>query len=111
MSDKNEQEFLSRVRNELDTSTRDLDELTVARLRAARLGALDHAARRKNWFLAGGVGAATVAAAIMAVVVITPAINPAAGHLDQIEMLADADLDVYDNLEFYRWLAEQRRAG
>jgi len=111
MNDNRDDEFLSRIRSTLDASAESLDELTVARLKAARRRALDDAPRRRTWLVAGSFGVATLAAALVAVVVLTPAVNPAAGQLDQLEMLADADPDIYDNLEFYRWLAEQRRAS
>jgi hypothetical protein len=111
MSNERDEEFLSRARAELERSARELDELSVARLRAARRRALAAPPRRLGWLAAGGVVATAVTAGLVATVVLTPAAVPTANGLDQIELLADADLDVYDNLEFYRWLAEQQRAG
>jgi len=110
MSNDPETEFLKRVRAQLDQDARELDELTVARLRAARRQALDAGPRRMRWLAAGGLAAATVAG-LVALLLLTPAASPPANGLEQLELLADADIEVYDNLEFYRWLAEQRRAG
>ena len=57
------------------------------------------------------MAATAVAAGLVALLVLTPAAVPPANGLEQLELLADAELEVYDNLEFYRWLAEQQRAG
>jgi len=111
MSDRRDKEFLNRVRTELDRRSGTLDELTVARLRAARHRALEAAPPRRRWFLAGGIAAATALSGVIAVLVITPATAPLATGLEQIELLADADPDLYKELEFYRWLAERQHAG
>lgn len=111
MSNDPDREFLERARAELDRGARELDELTIARLRAARRQALDVRPSRVRWLAAGGVAATAVAAGLMTLLVLTPATVPTANGLEQLELLADADFDVYDNLEFYRWLAEQQRAG
>lgn len=111
MTENREQEFLQAARTELDRSARELDELTVARLRAARLQAV--AARpRRRWLAAAGLGAGALAAGVVAfLLVATPAAPPVTG-LEQLELLSENDaLDLYKDLEFYRWLAEGTHAG
>jgi hypothetical protein len=111
MTDHRDKEFLNRIRTELDRSSGTLDELTIARLRAARHRALEAVPSRRRWFLAGGIAAATALSGVIALLVITPATTPLATGLEQIELLADADPDLYKELEFYRWLAERQHAG
>lgn len=112
MNDDKDHEFLKRVRAELDRGADALDELTVARLRAARRRALDARPRARAWFVAGGVTAGLVTAALLAVLLAPPAGGPpGTAGLEQIELLADADVDLYNDLEFYRWLAEHPDAG
>ena len=104
-------ELLKRVRAELDRDVRDLDELTVARLRAARHRALDARPHRKLWWAAAGLTATAATAALVAILVVSPATAPPANSLEQIDLLADADIELFENLEFYRWLAERQDAG
>lgn len=112
MSNDPDRELLERVRVELDRSARELDEFTVARLRAARKQALAAGPRGRWWLAIAGVATAAVTAGLVAILLVTPAAAPPpANGLDQLELLADAEFDVANDLEFYRWLAEQRRAG
>jgi len=112
MSEDRNSEFLKRVRAELERGSDALDELTVARLRAARRRALDARPRTRAWFVAGGVTAAVVTAALLAMLLAPPAGGPpAAMGLEQIELLADSDVDLYNDLDFYRWLADHPDAG
>jgi hypothetical protein len=110
MNEQQEREFLAKVRVELDRSTDDLDDLTVARLRAARRRALDARPRRFGWLAAAGIAATAVAAGLMAVALWTPVTPPASGF-ESIELLGEADVDFYENLDFYHWLAENRQNG
>lgn len=109
-NDPDSEEFLKRIRAELDRSTNELDEFTVARLRAARKQALATKPRGYGWLVAGGIATTAVTAGLVATLVLTPA-APSATGLEQLELLADAEFDVANDLEFYRWLAEQQRAG
>jgi hypothetical protein len=102
--------FVHRLRTELERSAHELDASTVARLRAARRRALEAGPRRRLWLMAGGLAAGAVAAGVAAVLLLAPPALPLHG-LDQLELIADADLDVVDDLEFYRWLADNPNAG
>lgn len=108
-----EKRFVMAVRHELDRRAAALDDLTVARLRSARLLALDAAARPRRGLLAAGLATATLSAALVAVLMLAPAaITPPAAGLEQFELLSENEsLDLYRDLEFYRWLAEQANAS
>jgi len=110
MNDEQETRLLRAVRAELDRSAADLDELTLARLRAARGHAL--AARpRRHWLLAGGLVAGALAAGLAAFLLLAPPATPPVPGLEQIDLLSAADLDLYKDLEFYHWLADNGDAG
>jgi hypothetical protein len=102
--------FLHRLRTELEHGARELDALTVARLRAARHRALEAGPRRRLWLTVGGLATGALAAGVAAFLLLAPPALPLHG-LDQIELIADADLDVVDDLDFYRWLADNPNAG
>lgn len=108
---KNEARFVAALKRELDRGTETLDEMTLVRLRAARLRALDARPRPRAWLLVGGLAGTGLAAALVAVLLMTPAAPPITG-LEQFDMLSENDsIDLYDNLEFYRWLAARTDAG
>ncbi len=109
-----EEEFLRRIREGLDAGAGALDAATVMRLRRARAHAIEAAgvrARRvRGWVPAA---AAVAGVAVLAVWIgwsasmhrHTPA-SAAAARLDAVEVLASgANLDLYENLNFYAWLA------
>lgn len=110
MNDDQDKTFLRRVRAELDHSAASLDELTVARLRAARLQALEAKPRHGRWFVLGGALSAAVAAGVVAFLVLTPVAVPPPTGLDQLELVSEADVELYQELEFYRWLAAGKHA-
>lgn len=113
MSDDQEKEarFVATLKRELDRSTESMDGMTVIRLRAARLRALEAHSRPRAWLLVGGLAGTGVAAALVAILLMTPAAPPITG-LEQFDMLSENDsIELYDNLEFYRWLAARPDAG
>ena len=61
MTDDKESRFIAAAKAELDRSTQQLDELTIARLRAARRKALEARPHRLAWLGGGGGGAAPAA--------------------------------------------------
>lgn len=118
-SDHDEKRFLQEVKQALDASADELDDLTRARLRAARQRALDAAAGGKNgstlrWLLpAGGFAAATVATVVFLMLQAAPVeVVPPFSNGD-MELLTSVDsLGLLENLEFYEWLeAETADAG
>jgi hypothetical protein len=91
-------------------ATEDLDQVTQARLLAARTRAVAQApdagkARHTGWWVAtGGLAAAAVLAVLL--VVRTPhATVPATA--DALELLTDdVDPEFYQDLDMYKWLAD-----
>jgi hypothetical protein len=109
-SENNLIEAAHRLRRE---SERALDELTIARLRAARLNAIATVPRRfRGWGVFSGVATAGLALAVAGLIWFqTPSEKPLGP--DSGPTLADLDLlttetpEFYSNLEFYQWLASQ----
>ena len=112
MTDDKESRFIAAAKAELDRSTQQLDALTLTRLRAARLRALEPRPRRLAWLAAGGLATAALSAALVAFLLFAPAAPPPATGLEQLELLSENDgLELYRDLEFYRWLAEHADAA
>jgi len=89
-----------------------LDELTIARLHAARRRAIDARPRRLVWLAAGGLATAALTATLVAFLLFAPAVAPPVSGLEQFDLLSDNDgLELYRDLEFYRWLAEHADAA
>lgn len=111
MTDDKESRFIAATKAELERSAQQLDELTIARLRAARRNALDARPHRVAWLAAGGLATAALTATVVAFLLFTPAAPPVAG-LEQFDLLSENDgLELYRDLEFYRWLAEHADAA
>ncbi len=113
-TEERDRELLETVRATLDASTENLDDGTLRRLRRGRLDALE-AARAGHqpfflprWVTAGGV--ATVAVLGVAASVWLSSSRPALPEkqVEDLEIItAKEQLDLYADLEFYRWLAEK----
>ena len=111
MTDDKESRFIAAAQAELDRSVEQLDELTIARLRAARLCALEPRPRRLTWLAAGGLATAALTATLIAFLLFAPAAAPPVSGLEQFDLLSENDgLELYRELEFYRWLAEHTDA-
>lgn len=111
-NDRDEEKFVARVRAMLESQTP--DELTRARLKAARLRALDHYRPGRGWRPLW-VWSAGLSAAAMAMTGIVAGwlwfASPAAPHpggIDDLELLAAQDNpEFYRELDFYQWLASR----
>lgn len=114
--EKNLLETAKRLRHDREHA---LDELTIARLRAARLNAVaKKRGSRRSWRLAGALAATGFALAVAGIVwlqtpsQLTPPPTAESAALTDIDMLSSTDgPDFYGNLEFYRWLATQSNAS
>ena len=108
------QRFAERARERLERSARELDADTGARLRAARLRALEAAPQRLRSLYGAPIGAlATASAAVLAVYLWseTSAPSPAATAED-FEILSTAEpLELYEQLEFLEWLDAHEQTG
>lgn len=110
---QNHKDNIDCITRELDAAVDELDELTLVRLRAARKQALADASKPKSVW--GGrrwlVPAAGLAATCLLVILVglqwwnpetTQSTLLAAQDMDI--MMAQDDLELYSDLEFYRWL-------
>lgn len=113
-TEERDRELLDRVRATLDGSTENLDAATLRRLRQSRFEALEAAGAgrrsffRPRWVTAGGV--ATVAVLGVAASLWLSASRPVLPEkqVEDLEIItAKEQLDLYADLEFYRWLAEK----
>jgi len=112
MTDDKDSRFIAATKAALDRSTQQLDELTSARLRAARRRALDARPRRLAWLAAGGLATAALTATLIAFLLFAPAVAPPISGFEQFDLLSENDdLELYRDLEFYRWLAEHADAA
>ena len=107
MNTEPEKEFVERVRTTLERNTQTLDELTVARLRAARKQALDARPQRFGYRTAGWI-AAGITAGLVTILLFHSATHTPPG-VEQIEWVAEAEIDLSHDLEFYQWLADGKR--
>ncbi len=108
-----ETRFLNRVRSELDREADNLDVETTNRLRRIRHSALEQLdTARFDWRRQLRLPAIALATgAIIAAVVLTDyrsaRLLPDRQTVADLEILASDDhLDLFDDLEFYSWLAE-----
>lgn len=116
--EERDERMVEMVKGHLDASVGALDDRTAARLRAMRLKAVESAEGRRGWFrhprwFAVG-GLATVAAVVLAVglwVTERPRESTVA-TADDIEIVAAQEqMQLYEDMEFYRWLAAQENGG
>ena len=123
--DQNEQEFLKAVKTNLDNAEQSLDEVTLQRLHGARSRALEsltignHQSEPKwsQWLMPASA-LATTAVITMLVINLSTVMPDVAqdksmlSALEDIEILADEDeLELYQELEFYQWLASKNELG
>lgn len=107
-----EKQFVANVKKALDLDTQNLDAGTQSRLTRARHRALDAGERKgfdiRQWFTLPVAGWATAGLIVLGLAIY---MNP--GHrtlppLEDIDLLvAEDNLEFYDGLEFYAWLAEE----
>ncbi|MDT8398967.1 MAG: hypothetical protein RQ899_10175 [Pseudomonadales bacterium] len=116
---KAEQGFLNAVQQELDRSCEALDGHTRSRLNHIRHAALERKGRSSRALLMpfSGIVSATVVLTMMVVFSqnhpALPGVDPTlASPLEDIEILISADsLELYEDFEFYQWLAENDAAA
>ena len=113
-----DQAFIARIKTLLDRSTNTLDARTRARLQAARRRAIAQIGAPpiwtlSRWLLPVGVAAALAVVGVIGLWWLQPGAPPSmAATLEDAELLFAADnLDLYQNLDFYRWLAAKERSG
>lgn len=121
--DTREREFLAQSRKMLDASVEAIDPATRTRLRAARATALASARSRSRWLPVSGLVAAA-SAALLAIAVWRAGSPAGPGEsmaeipapiatspVEPLPLAAAEDLDLYLDLDFFTWLAEDADAG
>jgi hypothetical protein len=118
MTNRNDETaFIAKLKAILDGSVDALDAPTRARLRAVRRQALAQARAPRGfaprWFVPLGAAAVLAVVAVLDLWWLPPATPPPlAASAEDAELLFAADnLELYQNLDFYRWLAAKERSG
>jgi len=106
---KKDEDISQDIKSYLDQTIDELDNKTATKIRAIRRETLELGESRwSSWgFPLTGIASAVLAVIIALTVFKTPVtkINPA--QFEVLELLSsEHDLDLYENLEFFTWLAE-----
>ena len=112
-SDADDKSFLAASKAVLDESVRDLDAEVTTRLRQARYKALDAKPAPFRWLVpASSLAAVSVAVFAIALWLSQPSRPAPVQGVEDLEILSSAEnLELFDDLEFYHWLAVQNPAG
>lgn len=104
-----ERRLLERVRGALDEGAANLDGATRSRLAQARARALQPRHAVRLWWLpAGGAVFASVLAALLWLGQPAPLPGNGFNGVADLELLTSNDgLELYQELDFYRWLEEE----
>jgi hypothetical protein len=114
MSDP-EKLFLEKVQGLLDEGAKNLETQTERRLEEIRAGALSMAVEKRSrfflprrWVLAGSFALATLTAAALFFFLSPSTETLPTGELEDLEIITSRErLDIYQNLDFYRWLGSK----
>jgi len=109
-------EVAEKVRQALDGSVADLDGRTVEGLRRLRMTAIAAADAEKppwfavhRWLTAGGVAAFAVLVVAVSLWFAIPRQNQTVAQVEDMDILASHEhLEIYEDMDFYRWLAADR---
>ena len=107
--------FLEKVQHLLDQGAKNLGSRTERRLEEARLDALSAVEGKRSgfflprrWVLAGSFAMATLVAAALFFFLSPSTDTLPTGDLDELEIITSRErLDIYQNLDFYRWLGSK----
>jgi hypothetical protein len=112
-SKQQQQAFLQRVKDTLDAGESQLDSDTLRDLRRARSRALQGLpGRRRIWQPVALAALAASQARVVSLHLMQPNSAANAPAVEDMNLLsAGDDLDLYENLEFYQWLALEQHNG
>jgi hypothetical protein len=107
--------LLEKVQDLLEQGTENLGTQTERRLEEIRAGALGTAVEKhsrfflpRRWVLAGSFAVATVAAAALFFFLSPSTETLPTGDLEDLEIITSRErLEIYQNLDFYRWLGSK----
>ncbi|PVV11761.1 MAG: hypothetical protein B6D77_06260 [gamma proteobacterium symbiont of Ctena orbiculata] len=124
---KSDEEFLNRIKQDLDKSTEELDELTLARLGAARRRAVEAGSGPATYRLGdilalGRTGKVVLVMAglllVASLLVLKSAQPPAQNQLQTLSLMEDMELlgaaeelDFYQDMDFYLWVTDEQDSG
>lgn len=109
-----EQQLQQQVNAELETSLQQLDELTLSKIKAARLKALAQQPKSPWWssLLAKQAGAAVFCSALVAAVVLQPEtkveLDSELALLAAMNPVLSEDPEILQDLDFLLWLEQQQ---
>jgi hypothetical protein len=114
-----EARFLEKARQGFLASEEHLDAGTLSRLREARRRAVEASDARgrgffriPNWMRAGAFATAAAAVVVFTIWVDTPRQELPVKNADDIEIVLNVDnMDIYEDLDFYEWLAGTGNGG
>ncbi len=109
MSEFNEEKLTANVRQTLDESAAAIDADTLSRIRQIRTQAIAKAEIRTSSWSGVMTGAlATACVMVVAVMILLRSPMPTeAVPLDDLDLISSSEsLELYEDLEFYEWLAE-----
>ncbi len=113
-----EKSLRNKVKKCLDEEIEKLDHRTVRALRGVRSEALDFFGRKRGfqiiprWMTAGGIATTAVLVAAVSVFFISSHKPSSLKNPDDFELLSVKEQpELYKDLDFYRWLAEQNDQG
>lgn len=117
MSEEHDKVFVDGVRRLLDATEAQTDPGVRMRLKSARLRALDAAAEQLPWYLrfprlitAGSLATAAVIA--VSLWILSERGPLPAGQVEDIDLLTNQEqIELYKDLDFYRWLESSGHAG
>ena len=114
-----EQDIKDRISRALDEKATEIDAASLSKLRQARASAIAHAERKpfwsNTWFLLPAGALATAASLALTLTLWLQAPQeqlPLPPGLTDLELLASGDeLELIEELEFYRWLENEPSIG
>jgi type VI protein secretion system component VasF len=113
-----ENKLLEDIRNSLDRQVENLDDRTVRALKSMRLEALESMERKRGyfgvprWLTATGIATAVVLVATVSLFFVSSQNSLQVKSTEDFEILSANDQqELYKDLDFYRWLAEEEDAS
>jgi hypothetical protein len=110
-NDEGHEAFVLRAKEVLDEGNAHLDARVRSRLTRARHAALEQARPRPFWMHQWAPAAGVAVAAVLAVLVWPGAHDPVGGNTVKHEaaydleiVLAEENLELFENLDFYEWV-------
>ena len=119
MLGEKEARFIEKARQNLLVAEDRLDAGTLSQLRDARVRAVEAADARgrgffriPSWVRIGGVATAAAAVLVFMIWFDTPKQDLPVKSPDELEIVLNADnMDLYEDLDFYEWLAGAGNGG